>query len=255
MKTLLLLLLVPALVHAQSASPAFDVASVRPSQQEVGPDYNNQVTYSSEGFTGHNVTLKRLIAEAWRCQLNQVIGPPWLDRNEYDVEARAPEGTNPEGTNKDQIALMLRRLLSDRFHLKQHSETRPMRVYELTAGQGGPRIQPIQAGGAITPGPAFHFHGDMRQFADLLAVQFSIPAPQDPGTPARAGVTPTPVLDKTGLQGVYDFNVDLKLEMGTDLFTVWKRALEEQLGLKIESQKADVPVVVVDDVSKAPTAN
>jgi len=250
MKVLLALLSVFVFVHAQPTQPGFDVASVRISQHEVGPDYNNQITYSPTGFSGRNVTLKRLIAEAWRCQLDQVLGPPWVERNEYDVETR-----QPEGTSKEQVSLMLRSLLSDRFHLKEHSDTRPMRVYELTVGQGGPRIQPIQPGGGMTAGGGFHFRGDMRQFADLLAVQFSIPAPDNPSVPARAGGAPIPVLDKTGLQGIYEFSVDLKPELGTDSFTGWKRALEGQLGLTIESRKTDLPVVVVDDAAKTPTEN
>lgn len=248
---LLFPLSVLACAHAQPAQPSFDVASVRPSQHEVGPDYNNQVAYSPDGFTGRNVTLKRLIAEAWHCQLDQVLGPPWLDHNEYEVAARAPEGAS-----REQISLMLRNLLSERFLLKEHSDTRQMRVYELTIGQGGPKIHPIPAGGAAaTQHSGFHFRGEMRQFADLLAVQFSIPAAESMSTPARAGGSQIPVLDKTGLEGIYEFNVDLGPEMGTDVFTTWKRILEDQLGLKIESQKGDVPVVVVDDAAKVPTGN
>jgi uncharacterized protein (TIGR03435 family) len=239
-----------AFVHAQSVQPAFEVVSVRSSQHEVGPDYNNHITYLSVGFTGRNVTLKRLIAEAWHCQMNQVIGPPWLDHNEYDIEAREPAATSSE-----QTALMLRGLLSDRFHLKEHSDTRQMHVYDLAVGQGGARIQPIQPGTAVTSGSGFHFRGDMRQFADLLAVQFSIPAADSPSVPARAGGSPIPVLDRTGLRGVYEFSLDLRPELGTDAFTAWKRALEEQLGLKIESRKADVTVVVVDDIDRVPTRN
>src|SRR5579871_5141049 len=133
MESLLLLLFIPALVQAQSPGPAFDVASVRPSQHEVGPDYNNQVTFSADGYTGHNVTLKRLVADAYRCQLNQVMGPPWLDRNEYDVEGRGHEKETQSTLNRAQTVDMLRTLLADRFHLKVHKETRSMRVYELTA--------------------------------------------------------------------------------------------------------------------------
>ena len=239
------------LVRAQAAQPAFEVASVRPSQHEVGPDYNNQITYLPDRFTGRNVTLKRLIAEAWHCQINQVVGPPWIEHNEYDVEARVTEGATHE-----QIALMLRSLLFDRFHLKQHSETREMRVYDLTVSKGGLKIQPVKPGDApAAAGSGFHFHGDMRQFADLLAIQFSIPAANDPSVPVMAGGTLIPVLDETGLQGIYDFSVDGRPELGTDAFTGWKRVLEERLGLKIESRKGDVPVVVVDDAAKVPTEN
>lgn len=241
-----------AISHAQGTQPTFEVESVRPSHNEVGPDYNNQITVSATEFNGRNVTLKRLIAEAWQCQLNQVVGPAWLDHNEYDVAARIPTGAG-----KEQIPLMLRSLLTERFHLKEHSDTRQMRVYELKVGEGGPKIQPIGAGKATSTSaqPGFHFHGDMRRFADLLAVQFSIPAADNPSAPVRAGGAQIPVLDKTGLQGVYDISVPMGPELGTDAFTAWKRVLAEQLGLKIESRKDDVSVVVVDDVARMPTGN
>jgi uncharacterized protein (TIGR03435 family) len=248
----LVLFLLGTLASAQSqrTTPSFEVASVRPVQNPVGPDYNNQITYSPGGFTGRNVTLKRLVAEAWHCQIDQVSGPPWLDHSEYDITARAPQGSNSE-----QIHLMLRALLAERFQLKQHSETRQMRVYELAIAKGGPKIQPASPGSESAAGSGFHFRGDMRQFADFLALQFSIPAPVSPGTPVKAGGPLIPVLDKTDLQGIYEFNVNRPPELGTDSFTGWKRALEEQFGLKIESQKDNVAIVVVDDAAKTPTAN
>jgi uncharacterized protein (TIGR03435 family) len=236
----------------QAVQPSFEVASVRPSQHEVGPDYNNQITYSGDRFTGRNVTLRRLVAESWHCQISQVMGPPWIDRNEYDVEARMPAGAQHA-----QIALMLRTLLSERFHLKEHLGKRLGRVYELKVGKNGAKIQPVGSGTTnAAAGSGFHFHGDMRQFADLLAVQFSIPAASDPSTPVRAGGTMIPVVDKTGLQGVYDFSVDQRPELGTDAFTGWKRVLDDQLGLDIvQNGKADFLVVFVDDADKVPTAN
>lgn len=229
--------------------PAFDVVSVRPSGHTVGPDYNNQVSWTAVGFTGKNVTLKRLIADAWSLQLDQVMGPAWLDRNEYDIEARFGEGAT-----SGQRALMLQSLLLDRFNLKQHSDSRPMRVYELTVGKDGPKIKPV-AGEESHAGAGFHFRGGMRQFADLLAVQFSIPAVQDPSMPARAGGPAMPVIDRTGLEGVYDFSVDIQPEPGTDAFTSWQRVLGEQLGLRIDSRKDDVEVRVVDDAAQIPIAN
>jgi len=239
-----------ALAQTQSAQVSFEVASIRPSQHQVGPDYNNEITRSSTSFTGRNVTLRRLVAEAWSCQRDQVMGPPWLDRNEFDIEARLPEGATSE-----QVPYMLRSLLSERFHLRAHNETRPTRVYELTVAAGGPRIHPNQPGETAAAGPGLHFHGDMRQFAELLAVQISMPAPTSASVPVIASESPTPVLDKTGLAGIYDFSIDLQPEIGTDGFTFWKRVLEDQLGLKIDSSKTDLDFVVVDDALKIPTAN
>jgi uncharacterized protein (TIGR03435 family) len=232
-------------------SPAFDVASVRPSLHTVGPDYNNQITVTPAGFSARNVTLKRLIAEAWNMQINQVVGPRWIEQNEYDINARAAEGAT-----KEQMSSMLKSLLAERFKLKDHTETREMRVYELAVSKTGPKVRPIVAGEPVkTASPGFHFHGEMRQFADLLAVQFSIPAPEDPSVPSRAGGPPMVVLDKTGLEGTFDFSVDIHPELSTDMFTVWQRALEDQLGLRIESRKGVVTVVVVEDALKIPTEN
>jgi uncharacterized protein (TIGR03435 family) len=247
---LILCLTLPAAITLGQTQAAFDVASVRPSQREVGPDYNNQFEYSPTGLTVRNATLKRLIAEAWRLQLSQVIGPGWLSRNEYDIKARVPEGAA-----SDQIALMLKGLLADRFGLKMHSESRPMRAYALIVAQGGPKIHPVSPGMAAAVRPGFHFRGDMRQFADLLAVQFAIPASSDPRVPSIGLGPQIPVLNETGLEGTFEFSVDIKPELNTDGFTAWSRVLEDQLGLKVENRKGSVKVLVVDNATKIPTEN
>lgn len=255
MRARAILVCLPVLIAASfgqavSKTPEFDVASVRPSEHAVGPDYNNQIRYSPGGFTARNITLKRLIAEAYRLQMNQISGPSWLDRNEYDVEAKTAVGAG-----RDEMPPMLRSLLAERFNLREHSEMREMRAYALVTGKGGPRISPSNPGETVRAQGGFHFHGDMREFADLLAVQFSIPAPTNPNEPARAGGPPIPVLNETGLEGIYDFNVDMRPELGTDVFTLWQRALNDQLCLRIESRKGNVPVLVVDDASRMPTEN
>ena len=236
--------------QASTTAPAFEVSSVKPCGHLVGPDYNNQVTYSPNGITGRNVTLKRLLAEAYHLQLNQVLGPGWLDQNEYDIDARS---AGP--VIRQQTALMLRSLVAERFNLKQHSEMREMRVYALVVGKSGAKIHPITGGETTEPGAGFHFHGDLRQFADLLAVQLSIPASDNPSEPARASSAQIPVVDRTGLADIFDFSVDFHPELGTDMFTQWKRALDDQLGLRLESRKENVNVFVVDDVAKIPTEN
>jgi uncharacterized protein (TIGR03435 family) len=236
--------------QTSTMAPAFDVSSVKPSQHLVGPDFNNQLSYSPTGIIARNVTLQRLIAEAYQLQLNQVLGPSWLDKNEYDIDARsAGVGT------REQHALMLRSLVAERFKLTEHRAMREMRVYELVIGKTGPKIRPISDGETPKAGSGFHFQGDLRQFADLLAVQLSIPAPENPAEPARASASPISVLDKTGLPGIFDFNVDMHPELGTDMFTSWQRALEDQLGLRIESRKGNVTVLVVDEAARIPTEN
>jgi uncharacterized protein (TIGR03435 family) len=236
--------------QASITTPGFDVASVKPSQHLVGPDYNNQFSHSPNGIAARNVTLKRLVAEAYQVQMNQVSGPGWLDKDEYDIDAKSAV----PGTQEEQ-AVMLRSLVADRFKLTKHNETREMRVYELVTGKSGPRIHATKDGETSAAGAGFHFHGDMRRFADLLAVQLSIPSPDNPAVPVRAATSPTPVLDKTGLQGIFDFSVDIRPELGTDMFAIWERALEDQLGLKIESRKGNVVVLIVDQATRLPTEN
>lgn len=236
--------------QTQPRSPMFDVASVRQSKQMVGPDYNNQIRFAQDGIYAQHATLKRLISEAWDVQVNQVQGPAWLAHNEYDISARSEKGVT-----REQIALMLRSLLTERFKLHVHTEARKMPLYELTVSASGPKIHPNGGEPQTAGGPGFHFHGDMRHLADLLAVQFSIPPPQNPSEPVRAGGAPILVEDKTGLKGIYDFSVDIRPEPNTDMFTAWQRVLHEQLGLKIEHRVGSVSVVVIDDGVMVPTEN
>jgi uncharacterized protein (TIGR03435 family) len=238
-----LLFVIALLSSGLAAPPAFEVASVRASPGIVGPDYNNRLTVSPNGITARNVTLERLIAEAYGVQLSQVSGSHSLKQNEYEVAARA--GTQ---VPREQLRMMLRALLVERFHLKIHNEAREARVYELTIENGGPKLDPAGSGG-------FHFRGEMREFADILAVQLTIPAATDPNQPVRASASPVPVLDRTGLAGVVEFRVDIRPEIGTDLFTEWRRALHEQLGLRLLSRREKVEVVVVDSADRIPTTN
>jgi len=64
-----------------------------------------------------------------------------------------------------------------------------------------------------------------------------------------------PVLDRTGLTGTFDIDAGIKLELGTDMFTLWRRALPERLGLRLETGRDHVPVIVIDSASKIPTPN
>jgi len=217
----------------------FDVASVKPSQTQKGIDDRGHVIIAEDRVTGRNVTLKDLIAAAYHVQHHQVSGGPrWLDSDEFDIEAKGSGQTRP----------MLQALLTERFHLALRKEERDLKVQALIVDKGGPKFDKTKGGGQ-------HFHGDMQQFADLLAIQATIPAPADPTSPAIASSAPIPVIDKTGLEGVFDFSVDLKPELGTDRFTQWQRALKEQLGLKLESQKSKVEILVVVSADRIPAAN
>jgi uncharacterized protein (TIGR03435 family) len=234
---------------------SFDVASIKPSPRQVGRDANNQVSITPSGFTGRNVTLKRLVVQAYGLQPYQIFGGPnWLDGAEYDVDAKA-DGP----LTKERLAAMLRTLLAERFHLAVHHDARELRVYELTVDKGGPKIHPIQdsdapAAKGAAAGPR-GFRGDLQQFANLLSIQLSIPVMDDPTRPSIASGPPVPVVDKTGLQGIFDFNVEIRPETGVDMYTLWQRVLREQLGLRLESRKDRADVLVVDGAERIPTTN
>lgn len=237
-----------AVVHAQS----FDVASVKPSAKPVGKDYNNRVAIGPSSFRGENVTLKRLIVEAFGVQPPQIFGgPKWLDESEYDVEAKADRAVS-----KEELRRMLQPLLKDRFHLAIRRETRELKLFELVIDKGGPTVHPVKDGeGTPAPLGSPHFHGDLQQLANLISVQLSIVIPDDPTRPGVASGQPVPVFNKTGLTGIYDFDIELRPEPGLDPYALWQRVLQERLGLKLESRKTSVDGLVVDNADRVPVAN
>ena len=121
---MLLWLVLTSVAQVPAQAPLFEITSVKRSQSSVGADYNNRLTYSQSAFNARNATLKALIVEAYRLQRSQVLGPAWIDQDEYDIEARSNGSSSHE-----QIATMLRGLLSERFNLRQHTENRVMRVF------------------------------------------------------------------------------------------------------------------------------
>jgi uncharacterized protein (TIGR03435 family) len=238
-----------ASIHAQT----FDVASVKLSSEPVGPDYNNQVTVGPSTFHGKNVTLKRLIGWAYNFEPPQIFsGPKWFDETEYDVEAKTDRAFSKEDLGK-----MLQSLLAARFHLATHRETRELKIFELFIDRNGPRIQPVKEGeGTPAPLGSRHFHGTMEQLVSLISIQLTIPAAMDdPSRPSIASGAPVPVFNRTGLSGIYDFDIEMKMEAGVPSFNLWQRVLQEQLGLKLESRKAQVEGIVVDSADRIPVAN
>jgi len=131
---------------------------------------------------------------------------------------------------------MLRTLLAERFNLKQHRETRENAVYELLADKPVPRS--IQSRAKKVPKLERDFISMGICVGSRTSSQFSSLSRYWTIRPNRAELGPCiPVLDRTELPGVYDLTVDAKPELGTDSFTLWQRALREQLGLRIESRR------------------
>ena len=239
---LILLLYVSPISTAQT----FAVASLKPSPRSVGPDYNNRVTLSPSGLSARNVTLKRLIGEAYALQPHQIAGAPnWLATAEFDLDAKA-DAPSPRA----QLDRMLQALLAARFHLAFHRETRELRVYELITAPNGPKFQPAKE--ADAPGAA-----TLPEFANLLAVKLTIPvnADSDPSHPGIASGAPIPVIDRTGLPGLYQIPFDLRPEPGADMFALLQRFLPDRLGLRLVPAKAPVELLVIDHADRTPVEN
>jgi uncharacterized protein (TIGR03435 family) len=229
-----------ALLFAGTA--AFDIATVKECVQAVGPDGGNRFTFTPTGFSARNATLHRLTAEAYHLQAFQVQGgPKWIHAAEYDVEARSALRGSPS-----QLREKLQALLEERFHLVFRRELKETRIYRLSIDKDGPKL--IKSGKG-------RFHGDLRQFADFLAIQLSISEVEDPTKPATATATPIPVVDKTGLAGEFDIDITIQPEPNTPMFTLWHRVLRERLGLQLEAVKVPVEIVVVESANRKPTAN
>ena len=228
---------------AAAAGQSFDVASVKPSARFAGKDYRPAIEITSGRFTAHNQSLYALILAAYSLDRYQVSGgPKWLDDDEFDVDAKA-EG-NP---SSDQVRAMLRALLAERFALATRSETHEMRRYALVVDKGGPKIQPAKEGD-----PRGRFHGTLRQFANLLSIQLTIPAGgEDPTKPSIASGPAVPVIDETWLKGESDINDLARQELGgTDSYVAWQRVLQDKLGLRLDNRRGPAQLLVVERAEK-----
>src|SRR5580658_3065528 len=172
-----------------------------------------------------NIRLRSALKWAYHVQTEQVSGPAWLDSERYAIIAKAGEPVSEE-----QFRLILQPLLRERFQLKLHRESREMPVFVLSVDKGGPKFQrSMEAGeGGTRYGiakKAIAAKAMLSQFADSLT------------NPLRAVV-----LDETGLEGRYDFTLDLDVYEPGDIAPeempgIVARGLREELGLKLETRK------------------
>jgi len=177
MAGIVLLALASCAAFGQSAAaqPQFEAAQVRVSKPAAGRGGSDRIVTDPGRLTGTRVTLKRLVFEAYGVPYYRIFGgPAWLDSEEYDLEAKAESRTSP-----DQLKLMLRALLEDRFKLTIHRETRELRVYALTVAKNGPRLHAAQDGERSSaqrpPGYVRQFRCDLAEFANLLSIQLNMP--------------------------------------------------------------------------------
>jgi uncharacterized protein (TIGR03435 family) len=289
MRRLLFLFLVATSVMLHGQAPgqqplAFDVASVKPN---TSGDRDQHIWRTATGLTVTNMPLRDLIRFAYLpLQPFQVVGgPSWIGDDRFDMLAKidgpSPPPTLPGADTPDAFMLSMRTLLADRFKLKLHQEPREMDVYALVPGKpAAAGLQPsttdceaflqeaMRHGGLTWPEPRATVCGLWQSPAQIRMGG----APLSFLTNALSGITGRKVFDRTGLTGKYDltltwtpdglrnFKASADLPAGTlpqingvsfdpdgpSIFT----ALEQQLGLKLESTKGPVDVLVIDHVER-----
>jgi uncharacterized protein (TIGR03435 family) len=249
--------------HAQSRPKfdAFEVATIKPAGLD-GPFAQGRWIRmeSANRFVAHNHAVRTLVAAAYDMSPETISGgPSWVDSDRWEILAKTPGDVRP--TPNEQMS-MLRQLLSDRFKLSFHPQPKELAIFALIVAPGGPKLKETTISPDATPeGPplvAFALspavvrlparYLSMAEFASLLQR-----SPLD-----------RPVMDRTRLTGRYDFD----LEFAPDE-SLWNgllprpensdkpsllRAMEEQLGLKLESTRGQVETIVIDRVER-PTAD
>jgi uncharacterized protein (TIGR03435 family) len=216
--------------------PSFDVASIRPNQSGHDGMIINLPDTGRLSVT--NATLKDLIRNAWGIQNYQIAGGPgWLNTDRYDIQAK----TAGPITEVQEEPLM-QNLLADRFHLKVHRDTSELPVYALLLGKSGPKFKE-------NTGP----NGSIHTSRGARRIQISVTRVTMGQLGGMLGRQLGRVVqNKTGLNGYYDFALEWDPEpTGDSSAPSIFAALQEQLGLKLESAKRPVEILIIDHVEKA----
>jgi uncharacterized protein (TIGR03435 family) len=238
------------------------------------------------------MTLKNLIMTAYAVKPYQINGPDWLDSERYDIVAKVPTGAT-----KEQVNVMWQNLLAERFGLVVHHESKEFQVDELVVAKGGHKLKesaedagPAPSPQAFPPAPPKIDKNGFPELAGPGMMMMMTAGPNGPighmvakGQPLSQLATMLgnqlnrPVVDKTDLQGKYDFSIEVTPDLkglpgpppglglggpagppaadasvpGSDLAT----AVQQQLGLRLVKSKAQLDVVVVDKAEKVPTEN
>jgi len=252
---------------AWGQTPAFEVASIKPNHSA---DHRTMFQMTPGGrLTANNISVKMLMMMAYQIKDNQISGAPgWMESEHYDISAK-PEGS----ADQEQIRLMMQSLLADRFQLKFHRETKEQTIYALVVDKNGPKLKESTGeGDLLGPAPEGGRGAGRggrqgvrigRGQLEAQGAQVSMLANQ------LSNVLGRQVIDKTGLTGSYDFkltwapdeNQGIRVpgdnpgaappaapaDAGPSIFA----AVQEQLGLKLESQKGPVEIFTIDHVEKA----
>jgi uncharacterized protein (TIGR03435 family) len=243
----------PPVRMAANANPAFEVATIRPSD----PARREQIiTLRGAEVITTNVTVHDLINLAYWLHPKQVSGgPAWMESKKYDMAGKPDVPGQP---NVDQMKMMIQKLLADRFQLKFHIEKRELPAYAVKLAKSGAKIIRSQDDPKGLPG----FYFGRAASGTTLTFRNS---PMSQVTAVLQNFLDKPVVDQSGLAGKYDFTLTFTLDpaqavrlggaplpaagnpdAAPDVFA----AFEQQLGLKLESTKAPVDVMVIDKVEK-----
>jgi uncharacterized protein (TIGR03435 family) len=266
-----------ALFAQPAARPKFEVASIKPSLERS--------LMNVRPFPGRltaNATVRLLMQNAYTMQPFQIVGgPAWIDSERYDIEAKADGNAS-----RAQIFLKLQSLLEDRFHLKVRREARELPVYSLVAVRSGLKLPAPKEGGCVSPEPGASEWAGGRMAPPQQGQPAAPPcgsvriALESAGARMQGGKILMPelirilsmalgraVVDKTGFNGQFDIQLDFLPDETTAALPPpppgaspeFKNpsilvALQEQLGLRLESTKGPVDVIVIDQVER-PSAN
>jgi uncharacterized protein (TIGR03435 family) len=248
--TVILCVHAPAQVAA--AAQSFDVASIHINNTETDGHHHIISDPTESRFRTVNLALRDLIQFAYGVPDSQILGgPTWLDSIMFDIDAKSDAAVDaelralPAEQARHQKQLMVQELLADRFQLKVHQETRQLPVYALVIARDGPKFKPSKIDGTTIDAGRARLHvAGSDDTVNILAREL-------------AQVLGRVVVNRTGLKGSYDLNLrwtpddaaasaSSSSDTPPDIFT----AIQEQLGLKLESTKGSVPVLVVDSIEK-----
>jgi uncharacterized protein (TIGR03435 family) len=233
-----ILAIVGLTLAAQTPEPhnkiEFEVVSIRTSV----PDNSRNINTDKGFFRTHNAQVKRLIANAYDIDINQIYGgPAWLDSDGFDINAKIPE----EFAQKTRVTVptMLQNMLANQFKLVIHREPRQVSGYTLVVAKNGPKMEPSKTDQKGSGMSTNNTHMKATNTAmETLARHLS----NDTGKL---------VVDETGLTGRYDFELDwASPDAPTDTRPSLFTALQEQLGLKLESAKVTISAIVIDRIEK-----
>jgi bla regulator protein blaR1 len=261
------------LIQAQApaistSSPSFEVASIKPNR---AGDNRIRLMFAPDSLSGNGISVKMLIGFAYNLIDFQISGGPgWIDSERYDIEAKMNESTiaalkklTPEQAIEQR--LMVQSLLAERFNLKVSHSSKELPIYALVVAKNGPKMAksadaPPGPGGPGGEGPRSMMSFQMGELT-ATAISMSMLADR-----IARGVGRN-VVDKTGLEGRYDFTLHWTSgrqglsagptdaiqgpapssdSSGPSIYT----ALQEQLGLKLESQKGPVETLVIESIEK-----